>query len=143
MFGSKEDNYKPSKNGTLSSGTSINLIGERTKINGDLDSESDVRIDGRIKGKVTLDAKLVVGPKGVIEGNVDCNSADISGKIKGRIRVKELLFLKGTALIDGEIVTNKLVVESGASFNGQCTMGSVNEVKDEEKAAPNLTKEVI
>ena len=125
----------------------INLIGAGTSIEGEIKSNGDVRIDGTITGSVASKAKVVLGNTGNVEGDVHCQSADISGTIKGKLIVSEMLFLKSTAKITGDITTSKLVVEAGASFTGSCNMGPV--VKDikyaerpaaeaEEKAAGGL-----
>ena len=76
---------------------------------------------------------VAIGVNGTIEGDVNCQNADVSGTINGKIAVNELLFLKSSGKIDGEIVTTKLVVESGATFDGSCKMGK----KDIEK--PNFS----
>jgi len=55
-------------------------------------------------------------------------NADIEGEVKGKLEVAELLVLKATAVINGDIVTGKLVVEPGAIFNGSCKMGAT--IKD-------------
>jgi cytoskeletal protein CcmA (bactofilin family) len=50
-------------------------------------------------------------------------NAEVAGHISGSVEITEVLILKPTAVIDGDIVTNKLIVESGATFNGSCKMG--------------------
>jgi cytoskeletal protein CcmA (bactofilin family) len=108
--------------------TSINLIGAGTSIEGEVNSNGDIRVDGSITGGVHSKAKVVVGSTGLVEGNVTCQNADISGTVKGNITVTETLFLKSSAKIEGDIYTAKLVVEVGASFTGNCNMGPL--VKD-------------
>jgi len=64
----------------------------------------------------------------MVEGNVNASNADVSGELKGSISVSELLALKSSAKLDGDIITNKLAIEPGASFTGSCSMGAV--IKD-------------
>lgn len=104
---------------------SINLIGNGTTITGDIKSNSDVRIDGTLKGNLAISGKLVVGPSGIIEGNVSCQNADVSGEIHGKVSVSELLSLKASAKLLGDIVTGKLSIEPNATFTGTCNMGAV------------------
>jgi cytoskeletal protein CcmA (bactofilin family) len=104
---------------------SINLIGIGTQITGDILSAGDVRIDGTLLGDINLNGRLVIGPNGRIEGNVICQNADISGEIKGTLQVAEMLALKTSAKILGDIVTNKLSIEPGAVFTGSCNMGAI------------------
>lgn len=103
----------------------INLIGSGTTINGDIQSSGDVRIDGTLTGNITLNGRLVIGPNGKIEGNVICQNADISGEIKGKVQIAEMLSLKATAKILGDIATGKISIEPGAVFTGTCNMGAI------------------
>ncbi len=101
----------------------INSLGHNTSIKGDLSTESDIRLDGTLIGNLNCKGKLILGPKGNIQGDVVCDNAVIEGRIDGTIRVKDLLHVKETAKITGEISTNKLTVQSGAVFNVKCDMG--------------------
>lgn len=103
---------------------SVNLIGSGTKIVGDINSQGDIRIDGKLIGNLTTNGKFVLGVHGSIEGNVSSANADISGEIKGIVNVTETLSLKKTAKIQGDIIAGKLAIESGAVFNGTCNMGA-------------------
>lgn len=105
--------------------SSINLIGNGTNITGDINSNGDVRIDGTLKGNLSISGKLVVGPTGNIEGNVTCQNADISGEIHGKVTVSELLSLKSSAKLLGDIITGKISIEPNATFTGTCNMGAV------------------
>lgn len=106
-------------------GSAINLIGVGTQIIGDIISSGDVRIDGSLNGNIKLNGRLVVGPNGKIEGNVMCQNADISGEVKGTVEVVEMLALKSTARILGDMITGKLGIEPGAIFTGSCNMGAI------------------
>ena len=109
----------------------VNTIGAGTVITGDVQSKGDIRIDGILKGSINTSGKIVLGKEGVVEGDVVCNSADISGNIKAKITVSQLLSLKSTAKLNGDIITNKLSIEPGATFTGSCSMGAViKDIKD-------------
>ena len=103
----------------------INIVRKGTEIKGDITCSGDIRIDGTLNGILISQGKVVVGPSGIIDGEVTCKNADISGTIKAKFSVKELLQLKSTANIMGDINTNKLSIEPGANFTGSCNMGSV------------------
>ncbi|MBC7695626.1 MAG: polymer-forming cytoskeletal protein [Burkholderiales bacterium] len=128
---------KISKSSAIDS-SSINLIGNGTCITGDINSNGDVRIDGSIKGNISISGKLVVGPSGNIEGNIICQNADISGEIQGKINVSELLSLKASARLLGDIVTGKISIEPNATFTGTCNMGAV--VKNISNASESREK---
>lgn len=105
--------------------SAINLIGLGTQIIGDIISAGDVRIDGTLNGNLKINGRLVIGPNGKIEGNVNCQNADISGEIKGTVEVVEMLALKATAKILGDMIIGKLSIEPGAVFTGSCNMGAI------------------
>ncbi|MGC4034544.1 MAG: polymer-forming cytoskeletal protein [Chitinophagaceae bacterium] len=100
------------------------LVSAGTTLKGDINSNSDLRIDGTIIGNIRSNSKIIIGSTGVIEGDIECNQADITGKVTGNIVVKDLLQLKGECNITGNIQAGKLQVEPTATFNGQCHMGS-------------------
>jgi cytoskeletal protein CcmA (bactofilin family) len=126
--------FQKTNKSSVTEGTSINLIGNGTNIVGDITSNGDVRIDGSLKGNITITGKLVIGASGILEGNVQCQNADVSGEIKGTINVTELLSLKATAKILGDIVTAKISIEPNATFTGTCNMGAV--VKNISNGSP-------
>ena len=113
---------------------SINIIRKGTEISGDVTCSGDIRIDGVLKGTLISEGKLVVGSTGIIDGEVTCKNADVSGKINAALIVKELLQLRASANITGDINTNKLSIEPGANFTGSCNMGSaVKGIKQDER----------
>jgi cytoskeletal protein CcmA (bactofilin family) len=109
---------------TADSPERLNVIVEGSQVIGDMITESNLRIDGNVKGNVTVAAKVVIGKNGRIHGNLTCGSADIEGAVEGIIKVEELLTLRSTSQIHGEITTQKLEVEEGANFSGNCTMNN-------------------
>ena len=107
-----------------------NLIGNGTTIKGEIIATGDIRVDGTIIGTMKSTGKVVIGQQGVVEGDIICNSADISGKVKGTIRVDELTSLKATSRLEVELYTKQLFIEVGAIFTGKCDMSQkANEVK--------------
>jgi cytoskeletal protein CcmA (bactofilin family) len=133
--------FKSEKNQNVDAG-SINLIGAGTKINGDIQSNGDFRIDGLLQGNITITGKLVLGNTGRIEGNIESANADLSGEVKGTVNIKEILSLKNTAKINGDIITGKLAIDAGAIFTGTCNMGAIVKnisQKNEQKAVTSQT----
>jgi len=99
-----------------------NHIGLTTKIKGDITSEEDFRIDGYFEGNLTTTSKIVLGEKGVLNGTIKCANAEILGKVNGDLSVDNLLSVKASASIDGNVTIGKLAIEPGAVFNATCTM---------------------
>lgn len=113
----------------------INIIGVGTEITGDVNTNGDIRIDGVLSGNVITEGKLVVGETGKIKGEIRCKNSEVLGMIEGKIQVKELLTLKASARIYGDIVTKKLSIEPGSIFTGNCNMNddAVGDVKSTGK----------
>jgi cytoskeletal protein CcmA (bactofilin family) len=133
MFNSKS---KKSFDDSSLGGTTI--IGNGTVINGDINSTGDVRVDGKITGNISGKGKILVGPDGAVEGNINAEQIDILGKVTGTIKVNDLLQLKGKAIINGDVFTSKLQVEPSVTFNGKCNMGAnVVELITEKALAVN------
>lgn len=101
----------------------MNQFGQGTVINGDVNTDGDMRIDGKVTGTVASKQKIVLGTTGVVEGDIVCQNAYIDGRVHGNIEVSELLILSKSAHVMGDIKIKRLVVEEGAKFNGKCSMG--------------------
>ena len=114
------DNKKPKTMNEI--GGQPNRIEKNTKIKGDIISEADFRIDGKLDGNVKTSGKVVIGKGGYIHGKVECVNADIEGSFNGELLVSDLLSLKASAVIEGTVSVAKLAVEPGATFNASCTM---------------------
>jgi cytoskeletal protein CcmA (bactofilin family) len=117
--------FSKSNNNKSADSTSVNLIASGTTITGDVKTEGDFRIDGNLHGTLIVKGKLVVGSNGHIQGEIECQNADVSGEVKGKINVTELLALRATARITGDIFTGKIAIEPDAQFTGNCSMGGV------------------
>lgn len=110
------------KNNEPETTSAINLIGPGTEITGDIASNGDIRIDGALNGNLNTTGKVVVGETGKVKGEIVCKNSEVLGEVHGKIKVGELLSLKATAKINGDIVTKKLAIEPGSRFTGNCSM---------------------
>ncbi len=109
-----------------------NKISQGTRIKGTVEAKGGFRIDGCIEGSVKTPGKVVIGKEGFVNGELECENADIEGKFTGKLKISGTLSLRSTALIEGEAVVAKLAVEPGATFNATCTMrGGVKAMNNE------------
>jgi cytoskeletal protein CcmA (bactofilin family) len=102
----------------------INQIGVGTEITGDVATNGDIRFDGVLNGNLKTKGKVVVGETGAVKGEISCKNSVVEGKVEGKIVVTELLTLKATSSLIGDIVTRRLAIEPGAKFSGNCSMTS-------------------
>ncbi len=116
---------------------SNNIIGEGSVLKGNFNSSGNIRLEGKVIGDISSSSKVACGETSVVDGNVIAENAEIAGKVTGKVTISELLILKSTASIDGDITTSNLIIESGASFNGSCSMGKevigVDQSEDEKE----------
>ena len=102
---------------------SNNIIGDGSVLKGNLKTSGNIRLEGKVIGDISSKSKVACGETSIVDGNVVAENAEIAGKVTGKVRVSELLILKSTASIHGDISTDNLIIESGANFNGACSMG--------------------
>ncbi len=122
---------------------SINIINEGTLIKGDVTANGDIRIDGELIGNIEAKGRLVIGPNGKVDGEINCNNIEVSGYIKGKVKVAEMLTMKASSKIYGDLIAGKLSVEPGSLFTGTCSMGDSNNPKERnEKPVPKEQKQI-
>ncbi len=140
MFNNKSKSDAPE---TISPSGSASIIGSGTSMKGDITSSGDLRIDGTVTGNIFCSAKVIIGSNGMVEGDVNGQNADIMGKVTGTIKVKELLQLKSNCLVNGNLYSAKLQIETSAKFNGQCHMTQEENVVSTPKNVQDLKKETL
>ncbi len=129
MFGSNsKDTHNKQQDVDKISNASTN-IGKGATLQGNIDTFGNVRVDGKLVGDIRSKSKVATGNASVVEGCITAQNAEIEGEVKGSLEIAELLVLKSTAIIHGDILTTKMVVEAGAIFNGKCQMGDVEQIK--------------
>ncbi len=105
------------------------IIGKDTTITGTLDVRGALRVEGSVKGKIISTGCVTVGSTGVVEAEIEAESAIIAGTMRGNVNTTEKIELQAKCEMDGDLRTKSLVIEEGAMFCGACSM------KD---APPNL-----
>ncbi len=121
MFGNKETKERTP---TTSLSHSCNTLIEGTTLVGTINAANDIRIDGKLEGTVICSGKMIIGPHGEVQGDAECQNAVIEGRFSGKLKVFEKLNVRESANVTAEVDTNQLEVHSGATFNGNCNMGS-------------------
>ena len=110
----------------------LNTFAKDTIIIGNIESDGDIRMDGVMEGKLSCKGRVVIGPEARIKGTINARNAEILGIVEGEITVIDLLTLKSTAQITGDLLMGKFSVEPGACFTGNCKMNG------SEKVIPDL-----
>ena len=97
------------------------IIGEGYVFTGEMEGSSVIRVEGKIIGNVNVDAGVVLGEKGNIEGDITTKSAIIHGTVNGNMKTTQLE-IKKTGYVNGDISTDTLEIEVGAQYNGRLNM---------------------
>lgn len=135
MFG-KKDSIDFNVSGDLNT-----IIGKGSSFEGTFVVHSTIRIDGKIKGKITTSESLVVGKEGEIDGEVKVRNAIIGGKVKGKLNASGKVVLEAKSQFNGELKTAKLVIDEGAIFEGSCSMRE-EKVTDSNKELPKTIPKI-
>ncbi len=117
-------NNKEARKEQVELSNSSTQIMKGTTVEGNIETFGNVRVEGKILGNIKSKSKIALGDSSYVEGNIISQNAEIAGEVKGTVDVTEVLTLKATAVIKGDIVTGKLVVEAGAVWNGTIKMGT-------------------
>lgn len=124
----KNDKKKLNVNGTAQKSPSLNMISEDTRIKGSINTQTDIRVAGRLDGEIFCKGKCIVTGSAKVDGNVTSVDADIAGNIIGVVKISNKLILRNSAKVKGDIFTKTLIIEEGAVVNGSCRMGSVEQM---------------
>lgn len=132
MFGNKNDKSNSGNNAIVANVS--NSIVEGTKIVGDIVATNDIRIDGELKGNLDCNGRVIIGSQGKVEGKILAQNGIIEGQFTGEIQVRELLSIKESAIVYADIKTDKISIQPGAVFTGNCVMAG-------QKLKPLMQKE--
>ena len=102
-------------------------IDKNTTLKGSINAKTDIRIDGNVDGEVITTGKVILGKEAKVKGKVFSGIADIEGTFNGELTVSGILSLKSGSDVEGEVRIQKLIVESGAVFNANCSMHSAED----------------
>jgi cytoskeletal protein CcmA (bactofilin family) len=106
------------------------IVGPSVRIEGDLKSQGNLRVDGTVNGKLKTAQNLYVGDTANITADIEAENAVISGTVQGNVKVAAALVLMKTAKLNGDINCGSLRVEEGAYFFGKCQMREAGNAYD-------------
>ena len=109
------------------------LVGEGASFEGNI-TTSSARIDGSFKGEAKLYGSLIIGEKGLVQGDVSSPKVVVFGKIDGKVKAN-YLDIKESGNVEGDVTVQTLTVESGGIFNGNSVMKHSEPSKETESKA--------
>lgn len=108
------------------------ILAEDIDFNGKLGFDKSLMIKGRMKGDVKAEGDFHIAESAVVEARVEANVVSVMGKVHGNIFAYDRVEIFSCGHVDGDITAPDIIMESGCSFNGICTMKSPNEVQENE-----------
>lgn len=109
------------------------LIGTSTKLTGNIDSDGNIRVDGKYTGDIVSKKEVTIGEAGLVVGNITANNVIISGKMQGNIRCSGILEIISTGKLYGDIEADCISIKEGAVFKGKSIMNEEKETVDQSK----------
>ena len=101
-------------------GKELAMIGKSVLIKGDITGGEDLYIDGSIEGTIDLrDNSVTVGPNGTVKASITAKSVVIQGKVDGKVSASDRIDLRKTAVVTGDISTQRIAIEEGAFLKGK------------------------
>jgi cytoskeletal protein CcmA (bactofilin family) len=94
-------------------------IGKSVTVKGEVTGSEDLYIDGQVDGSIDLSGnRLTIGPNGRVKANITARSVTVGGKLEGNVRATDRVDLRQTAVVLGDIATQRIAIEDGAYFKG-------------------------
>ncbi len=96
----------------------LSIVAAGARIVGGLETDGDLRVEGKVDGNVRAHGQVLVAPGGTVEGDILTHHAIIGGDVSGQILADELVELRSGGVVRGDIATPRIAVEEGGALNG-------------------------
>ena len=100
----------------------VTIVGTGARLEGNVVSAGNLRIDGQVKGQINADGDVTLSPQSQVEADIRAQNVSVAGRFKGNVIVKGKAHLARGGRIDGNVTSKTLVVEEGGIFHGQSIM---------------------
>jgi cytoskeletal protein CcmA (bactofilin family) len=110
------------------------IIGNDASLRGSYNSKHSIRVDGEIYGNVVSEDGIIIGPKGLIRGNISAKTVVVGGRVKGNVTAYQRMEFQSTARVEGDLSTPSLSIEEGAVFEGNCQMEDTGKIVEMPKS---------
>lgn len=119
------------------------IISEGTVIEGKINHETSLRVDGKVYGEIACDGDVYIGKSGYAENAIEANNIIISGEVDGNIHAKDKVHIQPSGKLSGSVKTTGLVIDDGGTFNGESIITSDEKESKKLKSTPNETKQEV
>ena len=98
------------------------LLSKDVKIEGDIQGNENLQIEGQLNGSIKLTGDIYVGQTGVVEANVEADNVVILGRISGNVTARKQLQIQSTGKLLGDCTAQTIDIREGALFEGRSKM---------------------
>ena len=119
-------------------GNALSIIAYGTRIDGDIETDGVLKIEGRVEGCIRAARQVLIGRQGEVVGDITTREAVIGGRVQGTIIATERLEVQSTSMIVGDINTRAIAVVEGGKINGTVRISDAKEAADEAEPLPHV-----
>ena len=101
---------------------STSVLSEKVKIEGEIQGDEDLHVEGRFKGAIKLNGNVFVSKNGAVEADVEANSVVIQGKVTGNVVARSQLEIQSSGQLLGDCTAQSIDIKEGAVFDGRLNM---------------------
>jgi len=105
-----------------SAGGKSTYITAGVKIKGQISGRAEIVVDGEVEGRLDIQAAVVVGPNGAVNGDIVAKSVSVEGKVLGNVKASETFELQASGRIEGDVTAPRVIIAEGAFFKGNVEM---------------------
>ena len=105
-----------------SAGGKATHITEGVKFKGEITGRAEIVIDGELEGRLDVQAAVIVGTNGRVDGDIHARSVSVGGKVMGNVKAGETFELQATGRIEGDVTAPRVIIAEGAFFKGNVEM---------------------
>jgi cytoskeletal protein CcmA (bactofilin family) len=110
--------------GTTQNGTNVVNLGPRDVLQGRLEIQGDLKIQGNVEGELKATGDVTIDSTAAIQASIEGSNVSVRGQVTGNVTAKRRLTLGGSGRLNGDVKVARLTVEDGATLNGNVTMSS-------------------
>ncbi|TFG80399.1 MAG: polymer-forming cytoskeletal protein [Chrysiogenales bacterium] len=118
-------------------GSQSSVVGKTLLIKGEIFSDDEILIEGRIQGKISVKNRLVIGADGVVEADIEAREVVIRGKVTGNVKGSQRVEIVPAGTLHGNIQSPRVVIADAGFFEGSIEMhlrDDKNSAKEEKQA---------
>lgn len=106
----------------------LSVVDEHLTVRGELETQGSIRVDGRVEGTSHRIDTLVIGPKGMVVGDVEAREVVVAGTLVGHVRATSRIEIQAKATVRGDVTAGAMLLHEGGVIQGHLAVTTVEEV---------------